>query len=101
MKKATYRISRAALQDLKSIWIYTNQKWSQAQADRYYKLIIEEIEYLSLNENAGKSMEHLKPGYKMSKVKSHLIFYRTSENKVMEIIRILHQRMNIDERLGR
>ena len=100
MKKATYRISRAALQDLKSIWIYTNQKWSHTQADRYYKLIIEEIEYLSLNENAGKSMEHLKPGYKMAKVKSHLIFYRTSENKVIEIIRILHQRMNIDERLG-
>ena len=100
MKKGSYRLSRAALQDLKSIWIYTTQKWSRAQADRYYRLIIEEIEYLSLNENAGKSMEHVKPGYKMSKVKSHLIFYRTSENKVIEILRILHQRMDIEERLG-
>ena len=100
MKKSAYRLSRAALQDLKSIWIYTNHKWSRSQADRYYRLIIEEIEYLSLNEDAGKSMEHVKPGYKMSKVKSHIIFYRTCENKVVEIIRILHQRMNIEERLG-
>jgi toxin ParE1/3/4 len=35
----------------------------------------------------------------MSKVKSHLIFYRKAEDNIIEIIRILHQNMDIENRL--
>ncbi|WP_375303811.1 type II toxin-antitoxin system RelE/ParE family toxin [Niastella sp. OAS944] len=38
-------------------------------------------------------------GYRASKVKSHLIFYRIV-NDVVEIIRILHEQMDIDNRLA-
>lgn len=44
-------------------------------------------------------MEHIKKGYFMSKVKSHLIFYRKAEDEMVEIIRILHQIMDIENRL--
>ncbi len=44
-------------------------------------------------------MEHIKQGYKASKVKSHLIFYRKGEDQVTEIVRVLHQRMDIEDRL--
>ena len=47
MIKNTYRISKKAIIDLNSIWIYTFHKWSKEQADRYYHLIIGEIEFIT------------------------------------------------------
>jgi len=35
----------------------------------------------------------------MSKVKSHLIFFKKKEDNIVEIIRILHQNMDIENRL--
>ena len=85
-----YRISNKAVSDLDEIWIYTFENWSVQQADRYYNLIISEIEYLATNPDSGKSMEHIKRGYRASKVKSHLIFYKLSANNIIEVVRILH-----------
>lgn len=94
-----YRISEKAISDLEEIWLYTYNKWSKAQADKYYRLIINEIEAIANNYDFCKNIDYIKPGYRMSKVKSHLIFFRTASNKVIEIIRILHQSMDIENRL--
>lgn len=87
-----YKISKEALNDLENIWLYTYETWSERQANRYYNLIIDEIEYLTENPNSGKDYSHVRKGYLRSKVKSHLIFYKINhrENEI-EIIRILHQ----------
>jgi toxin ParE1/3/4 len=95
MKKGAYRISNKAIEDLEQIWFYTFEKWSKEQADRYYNLIINEIEYISANPNYGKLISHIKEGYRSTKVKSHLVFYRNSKDSGIEIIRILHERMDI------
>ncbi len=42
-------------------------------------------------------MEYVKEGYRAAKVKSHFIFYRKFNDDVIEIIRILHQRMDIEK----
>jgi toxin ParE1/3/4 len=94
-----YRISNKAVSDLDEIWIYTFKNWSIQQADRYYDLIISEIEYLAKNPDSGISKEHIKKGYRASKVKSHLIFYKLSANNIVEVERILHQRMDIENRV--
>ena len=99
MKPLPYVISKKAVSDLEEIWIYTVEKWSVDQADRYYKLIVDEIHFICKNNNAGKSMEHVRKGYRASKVKSHLIFYRI-QNSTIEVIRILHERMDIENRLS-
>lgn len=96
--KRTYRISSKAAEDLEKIWLYTYEVWSQEQADRYFNLIISEIEYITANFESGKNMEHIKVGYRASKVKSHIIFYKKIEKTVV-VIRILHQRMDIENRL--
>ena len=98
MTKLKYRISQQALFDLNDIWEYTFHKWSKEQADRYYNLIFDEIEYISENSHLGISYEHIRKNYRASKIKSHLVFYRI-ENKSIEIIRILHQRMDLKRRL--
>ena len=94
-----YRISNKAVSDLDGIWIYTFKNWSVQHADRYYNLIISEIEFLSANPDSGKSPEHIRKGYKSSKVKSHLIFYKVNADNIVEVIRILHQQMDIENRL--
>ena len=94
-----YRISKQAIDDLNDIWIYTFHKWSKEQADRYYDLIIGEIEFIADNFMTGKSVEQIRKNYRSTKIKTHLIFYRKVENDVVEIVRILHQRMDIKKRL--
>ncbi len=99
MNAMPFFISKKAVSDLEEIWLYTIEKWSIEQADRYYNLIFDEINYICKNINAGKSMEHVRKGYRASKVKSHLIFYRVINNTI-EVIRILHERMDIENILN-
>jgi toxin ParE1/3/4 len=99
MKVLPFVISKKAVADLEEIWLYTVEKWSVNQADRYYNLIFDEVSYICKNINSGKSMEHVRKGYRASKVKSHFTFYRIVNNTV-EVIRILHERMDIENRLN-
>jgi len=95
-----YRISQEANRDIENIWLYTFEYWSVEQADRYFNLIIDEIEYLAVDPKSGQDYSKVRKGYFRSQIKSHFIFYRiNSEEKEIEVIRILHQRMDIEARL--
>ena len=96
-----YRISKEANVDIENIWLYTYENWSLEQADRYFNLIVDEIEYLAENPESGKDFGHVRKGYVRSKVKSHFIFYKINRKKEeVEIIRVLHQKMDIESRLN-
>jgi toxin ParE1/3/4 len=93
-------ISKEAEKDLEKIWLYTVENWSIEQADRYLNLIFDEIEYLCLKPNSGFDFGEIRKGYWRSKVKSHLIFYKVNLKKnEIEVIRILHEVMDIDSHL--
>jgi len=95
-----FKLSKEAENDLENIWLYTFENWSAEQADRYLNLIIDEIEYLSLKPETGINLGNIRNGYFRSKVKSHFIFYRiNSQKQELEIIRILHERMDIESHL--
>ena len=94
-----YSISEKANQDIENIWLYTFENWSLEQADRYYNLILDEIEFISENFESGKSADYIKKGYRSSIVKSHIIFYKKSRRNIVEIIRVLHQKMDIENRI--
>lgn len=95
-----YRITTLASQDLENIWLYTFENWSIEQADRYLNLIIDEIEYIAQKPNSGFDFSSVRKGYYCSRIKSHILFYRIDQkNDLVEIIRILHQRMDIENRL--
>lgn len=98
MRKVKYRIRSTAVKDLEGIWEYTFRKWSIDQADRYHGLIINEIEYIADNKTAGKDMGHVKEGYYVTYVKSHMIFFKRLKG-IVHVIRILHQKMDIESNL--
>lgn len=95
-----YKISKEASRDLENIWVYTYKNWSIEQANRYYNLLLDEIEFVSENPLSGKDYGYFRKGYFRTRVKSHYIFYKfLPEVNLIEIIRVLHQQMDIDERL--
>lgn len=99
MKSAKYRLSEKALRDLNTIWEFTALNWSHEQADRYYQLIMDEIAYICKYPFSGRPVNYARGECRVSKIKSHLIFYRQSQHNIIEVIRILHERMDIINRL--
>ena len=96
-----YKISKEASKDIENIWLYTFETWSAEQADRYYNLIMDEIEHIARNPQSGKDYSHVRKGYLRTRVKSHFIFYKLNpKENLIEIVRILHQQMDIEERLN-
>jgi toxin ParE1/3/4 len=94
-----YKISEAAIADLDAIWLYTFENWSRMQADRYYSLLVDEIKFVSENFEYGKDFKSVRKGYRYIKVKSHLIFYKKNKDHIVEIVRILHEKMDISNRI--
>ncbi|WP_081210378.1 type II toxin-antitoxin system RelE/ParE family toxin [Salegentibacter sediminis] len=92
---AVYFLTRKALNDLAEIWDHTVKRWSEEQADKYYRLLIEEFISISENPELGKKYSHIQPDLFASIFKRHLIFYRKISPGKIEITRILHQSMDV------
>lgn len=95
-----YIITEKALEDSNNIWIYTAENWSVEKADRYYNLIIDEIEYIVENLNMASDFGKIRKSYKYSKVKSHLTFFKKDKTNEIEVVRVLHEGMDIANRLA-
>ncbi len=98
MKALPYVISKKAISDLEEIWLSTVDKWSIEQADRYYNLIFDEITFICKKPQSDKKMNDIRKNYRTAKVKSHFIYFKI-ENNIVQIVRILHERMDIQSRL--
>ena len=62
---------------------------------------MDEIEYIFKNPKSGKDYNEIRKGYFRSRVKSHFIFYRINfKEKNIEIIRILHQQMDVESHIN-
>ena len=96
----SYLLTKKALTDINEIWVYTAENWSVEQADRYYNLIFDEIEYIAENLERARDFSHVRIGYRVSKVKSHIVFFRKLAGGVVEVVRVLHERMDIEARLN-
>ncbi len=96
---ADYKLTFKAVADLNSIWNYTADKWSEYQADKYYNLLIESFKDIANNPDLGKQYAEISSDLYGLKVNRHIIFYRAIENKPIEITRILHERMDLKNRI--
>jgi len=61
--------------------------------------ILDEIEFISENFKSGKSADYIKKGYRTSILKSHIIFYKKSGRNIVEMRSVLHQKMDIENRI--
>ena len=95
-----YIIKEKELDDINKIWIYTAENWSIEQADRYYDLIFDEIDYIVAHFEMARDFGNVRKNYRWSKVKSHLVFFKKTKSNEIEVIRVLHEKMDIENQLG-
>ncbi|MCG8702053.1 MAG: type II toxin-antitoxin system RelE/ParE family toxin [Bacteroidales bacterium] len=91
---AEYKLTNKAVEDLTKIWDYTFDKWSEKQADKYYNMLLENCQEIANDPSIGKDYEGIKDRLFGFKANRHIIFYRKSNDKPIEITRILHERMD-------
>lgn len=95
---AKYHLSKKAVTDLAEIWNYTCHKWSQEQADKYYLSLIDDCEKLAYNPLIGKAYSEISYGLLGYISGKHIIFYLTISEKEIEVVRILHGRMDLNHK---
>jgi len=88
-----YRLAPAAERDLEVIWAYTVQQWSLEQAHRYIDILTAAFAALAQSPKTAQACDHIRPGYRCSRVERHMVYFRITEYGIA-IIRVLHDRMD-------
>ena len=96
---AKYELTNKAVEDLSGIWEYTLERWSEQQADKYFNLLLESCQDIANNPELGKNYEGITKDLFGLKTNRHIVFYRKRINQPIEITRILHERMDLKNRL--
>jgi len=92
-------LRKKAIDDLNNIWDYTFEKWSEKQADKYYAIIKMACNWIGENPDIGKEYKRISRKLLGFKSEKHIIFYQKISSDRIEIIRILHERMDLKNRL--
>jgi toxin ParE1/3/4 len=92
-------LRQEAIDDLNDIWDYTFANWSENQADKYYSLIKFACKQIGQNPELGRIYNEINENLLGLKTGKHIIFYHLISNDEIEVIRILHERMDLKIRL--
>ncbi len=95
--KSQFRVSRAARQDLLRIGRFTERRWGKARRNHYLGQLDEAFALIAENDSIGKICDDISSGYRKFPEGSHVVYYRVTD--IVEIIRILHERMEPDSYL--
>jgi toxin ParE1/3/4 len=96
---AEYRFSPSAQQDLDEIFDYTVTQWGLPQALNYTDLIEVACSNLAVAPQLAQDCSYIRRGYQRKSVEQHVIYFLIVNDGSIEIIRILHQRMDATRRL--
>lgn len=94
-------LRQEAINDLNDIWVYTFEEWSEKQADKYYASLEFACKQIGKNPEIGKGYEEIRSNLLGLRVGKHIIFYQVITEKEIEIIRILHEQMDLKSRLNK
>ena len=86
-------ISPAALNDLKKIYQFGTLNWGTSRASNYLDSLKKQFWTLAEHPQMGIEREELFVAMRSLVIESHVIFYRTSKQKI-EIVRVLHGRQD-------
>jgi toxin ParE1/3/4 len=95
-----YILSNKAVEDLSRIWEYTSEVWSENQADKYYFMLLDVCRDLANTIVSGKQYPELGENIFGYRTSQHIIFYIPTSKTRIEVIRILHVRMDLKRRWG-
>lgn len=94
-------LRQKAIEDLDEIWDYTLLNWSEKQAFLYYNSIRISCAEIGKNPKIGRSFNQIGKNILGLKSGRHIIFYQQISTDKIEVLRILHERMDIEIRLDK
>ena len=94
-----YFLSNKAVEDLSNIWNYSYKTWFENQADKYYELLIDCCENISKNPKIGKNCQEIDNNILGYKSLHHNIFYQVIKENEIKVVRILHESMDLKNRI--
>ena len=95
-----HKIYPATRRSLLWIWNYTDKKWGQKQADEYIHGLYKAIENASHSKHLWRKPDHKKfRGIFFIIYLHHYIFFREFSRNSLAVINVLHERMNLPDRL--
>jgi len=69
------------------------------QAERYILRIRDACQALADGRRRGRAVDDIRPGYLKLAVGSHFLFFRITDTGLIDVVRILHQRMDVPSHL--
>jgi toxin ParE1/3/4 len=93
---STFTLTNKAKADLKSVATYMQRKWGKSQRGIYLKQFDDAFHLLADTPEVETKCDFIKLGYRKFPNISHIIFYRIRDKTQIEIIRILHKRMDAE-----
>jgi toxin ParE1/3/4 len=84
-----YVLTPAARADLADIWLYTADRWGVEQADAYVRRIEDDL----ADANATPLARPFEGKWRI-RSGHHLCIFRVVETDTIEVVRILHERMD-------
>ncbi|GHS98346.1 plasmid stabilization protein ParE [Bacteroidia bacterium] len=91
-----FLLTGLAYEDLKNVAFYTHETWGSSQRDIYLKMIDSAFHAVAENPDLGIRIDYVRAGYYKYKIGKHLIFYRAIGDEDVQIVRILHERMDVE-----
>lgn len=95
-----FALTRKAVADLRAIAEYTDRRWGRERRNLYIRQLDDAFRLLANNPRVGTPCDDVLSGYRKFPQGSHVIFYRDGVDRAIEIVRILHRRMDASLALG-
>ncbi|WP_202702717.1 type II toxin-antitoxin system RelE/ParE family toxin [Flavobacterium sp. UGB4466] len=92
---AKYYLTNKAVEDLAEIWNYTFEEWSENKADTYYEQLLSSCQEVADDPGLGRKYDMVTEKLLGFKTNRHILFYRIISDSEIEIVRILHERMDL------
>lgn len=92
-------LSPKAKVDLSQVWDYTCDEWGTEQAEKYIREIWAAIEEQSSDLTKSVDISDVRKGYRKVRSGSHVIFFKATKGGNLDVVRILHLKMDFDRHL--
>ena len=93
------QLTNRAKADLLEIAQYTEEKWGPTQRNAYISQIDEAFLSVTENYRLGVACDYIREGYFKFFVGKHVLYYRLIDTSIVQIVRILHGSMDVEQNL--
>ncbi|MGZ5006378.1 MAG: type II toxin-antitoxin system RelE/ParE family toxin [Methylobacter sp.] len=95
----SFRLTKQAKNDLKSIARYTQEIWGRDQRNKYLAILDNCFHLLADEPGLGMACDEIRKNYRKFCIERHIIFYRKVADDI-DVVRILHCRMDVEKQLS-